>query len=443
MKKHLRASSVYIIFCISLALVFTGCSKSDSKPTVTSGPDASTYTADVVNKWMTLQIRLMRDATGLPNIAFSRYYVYSGIVAYESLKPGISKNPYKIPWNGLTGLPQIETNQKYIWPASVNAGLASINKSIFTTATAADKAAIDSLENAINGSFSPADSSAVNRSNTFGNSIATAVFNWAETDNYKNASAPYTLPVGPGSWIPTPPAFAAASTPFWGNVRTTIDGSIANSQPAAPTAYSEDANSAFYKMAKELYDSSQVLTTERKNQAIFWKDIPGVTSPGHWLSILQQVLTIRNVKLDKAASAYAITGACMADALISCWQTKYKYNLIRPVSVMQSAVFGHSTWATVIPTPAHPEYSSAHAVLSSAEADAFAFLFGNIGSFIDHTYDYVPLPSRTYASFKAIGEDAGYSRFYAGIHYMPTVVAGLAQGSVVTANIIAKISTGK
>lgn len=450
MKQHSRASFSRMIFntlfFFLMAAGFAGCSKSDSTPQPpqeNSGPDASTYPADVLNKWLTLQLRLMRDATGIPNVAFARYYVYSGIVAYEAVKPGIAKNPYDITWNGLTGLPEIEAHKTYYWPASVNAGLASINKSIFTSASTADKAAIDSLENAINSSFTISDTASITRSTAFGSSIASVVFSWSETDNYKNASAPYTLPVGPGAWVPTPPAFAAASTPYWGNLRTTIDGSIANAQPAAPTPYSEDVNSAFYKMAKDLYDSSQVLTTDHKNQAIFWRDVPGVTSPGHWLSILQQVLGITSSKLDKAASSYAITGACINDALISCWQTKYKYNLVRPITLIQSAVFGHSTWTAVLSTPAHPEYSSAHAVLSAAEADAFTYLFGSITSFTDHTYDYFPLPSRTYSSFKAIGEDAGYSRFYAGIHYMPTVLVGLTQGRTVTANIVSKINAGK
>jgi len=86
-------------------------------------------------------------------------------------------------------------------------------------------------------------------------------------------------------------------------------------------------------------------------------------------------------------------------------------------------------------TPAHPEYSSAHAVVSSAISDAFQEIFGNIGSFTDHTYDYEGFAPRTYNSFRAIGEDAGNSRLYAGLHYQPSIDAGLIQGRKVTANI--------
>ena len=93
---------------------------------------------------------------------------------------------------------------------------------------------------------------------------------------------------------------------------------------------------------------------------------------------------------------------------------------------------GHTTWASLLTTPAHPEYSSAHAVISAATADAFTALFGNIGSFTDHTYDYMGFEPRTFNSFRAIGVDAGNSRLYAGIHYQPSIDTGLIQGRKVT-----------
>jgi hypothetical protein len=169
--------------------------------------------------------------------------------------------------------------------------------------------------------------------------------------------------------------------------------------------------------------------------ALFWRDIPGVSSPGHWLSILQQVLQQTNASIAQAALAYAVTGVCLNDACISCWQTKYTYNLVRPITYIRN-VMGYTTWNSTLTTPAHPEYSSAHAVLSSATADAFTEIFGDIGSFTDHTYDYMGFAPRTFSSFKAIGEDAGNSRLYAGIHYQPSIDTGLLQGRKVTKNIL-------
>jgi hypothetical protein len=395
------------------------------------------YSGDVIEKWMTMQVRLMRNATGIPNQAFSRHYAYTGIAALESIAPGLPEyKKWSKKWNGLTGLPQPDHSKKYYWPANINSALARMNKSLFPNASVADKAAIDSLENALHQTFLNSDgASMVPASVQFGEAVANAVYNWSETDGYKNASNPYTPRVGDGLWIPTPPAFAIAATPYWGNNRPVVKGSITNTQPAAPISYSAEPNTPFYNMVKEVYDASQNLTEDQKNMAMYWRDIPGVSSPGHWLSILQQVTVQTDASLAKAALAYALTGAAISDGLISCWKTKYHYNLIRPVSYIRN-VMGHTNWNPHLPTPSHPEYSSAHAVLSVAAAEVFEKVFGNINSFTDHTYDYLGFPSRTYSSFTAIGLEAGKSRFYGGIHYLPCIAIGSEQGKKVAANIL-------
>ena len=432
-----NGATLRILFCfVLLSGSFLSCNKPDHFP-FPGNSSASHYSSDVIDKWITLQLRLMRDATGLPNVAFARYYAYSGVAAFESQAPGNPENEFlSRKWNGLTNLPQADRFKKYFWPASVNTALASINRNIFIAANVIDKAAIDSLETALNTSFTGSQNAdVITRSNAFGKSVADAVFNWSETDGYKNQSNPYTPPVGLGLWVPTPPASAPASTPYLGNNRTLVAGSIDNTQPGAPIPYSESPKSEFYQMVLQVYDVSQNLTPEQTAMAIFWRDIPGVSSPGHWLSILQQVIKQTGSRLDKAALAYAITGVCLNDACISCWQTKYHYNLVRPITYIRN-VLGHTTWAPLLTTPAHPEYSSAHAVLSAATAEAFTALFGNIGSFTDHTYDYLGFAPRTFSSFRAIGIDAGNSRLYAGIHYQPSIDAGLIQGRKVSANIL-------
>jgi len=77
---------------------------------------------------------------------------------------------------------------------------------------------------------------------------------------------PYTPPVGPGLWVPTPPAFAAASTPYLGNNRPIIAGSTYNTQPGPPIAYSEDPKSAFYQRVAQVYGASQSLTPDQTAQ---------------------------------------------------------------------------------------------------------------------------------------------------------------------------------
>jgi hypothetical protein len=426
-----------LIFCaILLSSTFMACNKGDHFP-LPGQNDAGKFSSDVIHKWITMQIRLMKDATGIPNVAFSRYYAYTGVAAYEAIAPGTSiGSAINRKLNSLTNLPQADQHKIYYWPASVNAALASMNLNIFTNASAADKASVDSLENALNLLYSSeASAEVLIRSKAFGKAVADAVFNWSETDGNAHSSDAYTAPVGPGLWVFTPPGFGNASTPYFGNLRPIIIGSIDHTQPGPPIPYSEDPNSAFYQMALTDYTASQNLTADQTAMALFWRDIPGVTSGGHWESILQQVLKQTNTRLDKAAVAYAVTGICNSDPCISCWKTKYTYNLVRPVTYIRN-VIGYTTWNSLLTTPAHPEYSSAHAVLSTATSDAFTALFGNIGSFTDHTYDYLGFAPRTFASFRAIGEDAANSRLYAGIHYQPSIDTGVMQGRKVAANIL-------
>ena len=102
-------------------------------------------------------------------------------------------------WNGLTGLPTAANANSYYYPANVNGAMAAINRSFFPNSSAADKAAIDSLEHALNQEFLQTKTHAeISTSAQFGKDVAVAVFNWAETDGYKNANAPYVVPTGPG-----------------------------------------------------------------------------------------------------------------------------------------------------------------------------------------------------------------------------------------------------
>jgi hypothetical protein len=421
-----------LIACTVFALILGSCTKNDPP----HNNEVSQYSSEVLEKWMNMQLRLMKNATGIQNQAFSRHYAYSGITAVEAVAPGLPLHTsFYRRWNGLTGLPVANRFYHYYYPANVNAAMASINRSMFPNANAADKAAIDSLETALITEFLATQSATrVQKSAEFGKAVAVAVYNWAETDGYKNANAPYTIPVGPGLWERTPPANANPAAPYWGNNRSVVTGSTQDVHPGAPTPYSTETNSPFYLMAKQVYDVRNNLTEEQKIIAKFWIDLPGVSAPGHWLSILQQVVRKTNSKLDKAAMAYALTGSAINDAVICGWKWKYHYNTLRPVTYIRN-VMEYTTWESFIGTPPHPEYPSGHSVIAGAAAHSFEKMFGNIGTITDHTYVYMGFSPRTYASFEAIAKEAAQSRLYGGIHFQPALDAGLAMGKKVSSNI--------
>lgn len=399
-----------------------------------------TYSSDVAIKWMNMQLQLMKTATGIPNVAFVRPYAYSGIALYEAVVPGMpAYQSLQGQLTELTGLPRTGPGFAYHWPSSANAAMAYMNRHMFPTTSLVNKASIDSLENALNVEYSATqDAEIISRSIAFGREVARKIFEWAETDGYLHVNDAYTVPEGPGLWVPPSIPVPVTSTPYWGNVRAMVPGSGDHTQPGAPTSYSTNPSSDFYKMAKQVYDASQTITPEQTAMALYWRDVPGVTTPGHYLSILKQVVEIENSSLDKTAFAYAITAITVFDAAISCWQTKYKYNLVRPITYIRN-VLGHTTWSSLLATPAHPEYTSAHAVLSAANADALTNVFGSDYSVTDHTYDYLGYPPRSFNSFRALGEDAANSRLYAGIHYQPSINIGLIQGRKVAQNVANKL----
>ncbi len=173
--------------------------------------------------------------------------------------------------------------------------------------------------------------------------------------------------------------------------------------------------------------------------ALFWRDVPGVSTPGHWMSITQQAIRQSKSRLDKAALAYALTGICLNDAVITVFHYKYVYLQVRPVTYIRD-VIGDATWSSFIPTPNHPEYPAAHAVISRAAAEGLTAVFGNIGPLTDHTWDYLGFPPRTFNTFREFALDAGNSRFYGGIHYQPSINTGLIEGKTVGNNIINDLS---
>ena len=180
-------------------------------------------------------------------------------------------------------------------------------------------------------------------------------------------------------------------------------------------------------MVNELYTISLSLSHEDSIIAKFWGDQPGnLNVPAHATNILTQLIVTKKMNLFEAAAAYALHGIAMNDASISVFKTKYTYNQIRPISYIRN-VFLIANWNSVIPTPPHPEYSAAHAVVSAASATVLERIFGQNYAFTDHTYDG-SYGTRSFNSFEDYAKEAGRSRLLAGIHYSPSIVIGLIQG---------------
>src|SRR5207248_4335113 len=126
---------------------------------------------------------------------------------------------------------------------------------------------------------------------------------------------------------------------------------------------------------------------------------------GYWNRIAQTVATEQGLSLVQDAHLFALLNVATADALISCWDAKYAYNLWRPVTAVRAAdtdgnpdTAADTTWTPLLVTPNFPSYTSAHSTVSGAAAGVLTGLFG-----ADHhftlTADGLPGVTRTFDSF--------------------------------------------
>ena len=70
-------------------------------------------------------------------------------------------------------------------------------------------------------------------------------------------------------------------------------------------------------------------------------------------------------------------------------------------------------------------------------------LFGEKFTYTDSTEFEFGLPARTFNSFKQAAEEAAMSRFYGGIHYMPSINNGFKEGTEIGLFVVKKIKTKK
>jgi hypothetical protein len=155
------------------------------------------------------------------------------------------------------------------------------------------------------------------------------------------------------------------------------------------------------------------------------------------MHIATQAMEDLDANLATKEAIITVVSIALNDAFISCWDQKYKSNLTRPETFINTYI--DPDWNPVLQTPAFPEHTSGHSVASAAAATVLTELVSSHYSFIDSTEVPYGLPRRSYDSFMQAAEEAAISRLYGGIHYRPAIVKGLRQGKAVGRYILENI----
>ncbi|HYG38145.1 MAG TPA: vanadium-dependent haloperoxidase [Cytophagales bacterium] len=369
----------------------------------------------------------------------TRIFVYANLAAYETLRhdyPAYGTLASKI--NAFEAVPAPDKDLEYCLPLASLKAYAHVGRALTFSAEMWDNFEKDFFKK-FKEMGVPDD--VYKRSLEYGDKVAKHVLDYSSTDGYKTTrGSRHTLGEIAGSWVPTPPNYAEACEPKWNNIRTfTLDSCTQFSAPD-PAPFDLSPNSEFYKLTKEVYDYGQNLTDEQREIAYFWDDNPMVTnikghiafaekkmSPTcHWIAITKTISKEKKQEVMKALETYTLTSIALNDAFIGCWDSKFKTDRIRPVSVINQ-IFDNK-WLPFLETPPFPEYTSGHSSISAAAGIILTHVFGDNVAFIDSTEYKYGHGVRKFESFKQAYWEVSMSRVYGGIHYRDGVEQGTYQG---------------
>lgn len=386
----------------------------------------------------------------------SRTYAYITVAGYEA---AINANPKYISFagqlHGLTPVPKPSPDKQYDFTLAAVSAVLTVGKAMVISEDNINTFQAGLLKEFKEGGM-PDD--VFNNSVDYGKQVAAHILAWAAKDNYKETRAMPKYAVredAAGSWKPTPPAYIKAIEPNWNKMRTFLMDSAQQFKPRPALPFSVDKKSRFYKEALAVHDVGVKLTPEQNEIANFWDCNPfrmnvrghvmyatkKISPGGHWINITRIVCRKESADILRSAEAYACVSVALADCFISCWDEKYRSQVIRPETYINQYI--DADWVPQLQTPPFPEYTSGHSVVSSAAAVVLTKMFGDNFSYTDSTEFEFGLPARKFTSFSKAAHEAAVSRFYGGIHYMPAINNGFEEGTRIGQFVVRKLKTKK
>lgn len=374
----------------------------------------------------------------------SRIYAYPNIGAYEILaKNNAEFQSLAGQLKGLTAIPALPKDK------TVNTDLAALITHIdLSRRLIFSEDRITTFRDSLYNIWQGTNKAEFLAAKDYGLKVAEHIVAWMDKDNYKQTRTMPKFSVNTedaSRWQPTPPAYMDGIEPHWNKIRPFVIDSASQFKPVPPPTFSMEIDSDFYKEVKEVYDISQKISaqgdqSEEIQIAQFWDCNPYVsvtrghlmfatkkiTPGGHWMGIAKIAANKNNASLMQTVHTYTKTSISLADGFISCWDEKYRSNLIRPETLINEHI--DDSWQPVLQTPPFPEYTSGHSVISGAAATALTSIYGDNFAFDDDTEVAYGLPIRSFTSFNQAAEEAAISRMYGGIHYRAAVEVGIKQG---------------
>jgi hypothetical protein len=430
-------------------MAIAGCSSNKAYIEFLHNPDLYSKTVHELNTVVM--------GNNFPPMVASRNYAYAAVAAYEVIAVGYPDQYQSLvgQLQGLVTLPLPEKKEEVDYPLATLLAYIKVGEAV-TFPEGSMQNYLDSIVNVARRKGLPRRIE--NASRELADSIAAGIIRWSRKDNYleTRGAEKYSVKDIPGRWIPTPPMYASAVEPHWQDIRPmVIDSAGIFCAPPPPAFNVTDKSSIYYQQVMQIKNAVDSLTPEQRHIAEFWDDNPfkmnvighvmfgskKFSPPGHWMGIIG--IAAQKAKFDFSSTvyAYATTSIALFDAFIQCWYVKYKYNTVRPETVINK--FIDMNWRPYLQTPAFPEYTCGHSTISSSAAEALTSVFGDNFAYTDSTELEFGIKSRSYTSFRAAAIENNWARFYGGLHYHNSCITSTDIGKQVGGLVVKRLRMKK
>ena len=181
-------------------------------------------------------------------------------------------------------------------------------------------------------------------------------------------------------------------------------------------------------------------TAEQTEIALFWVE----SSPLQWNRIARSISSSSRLDPWEQARLFGLLNMALADGYVGSFETKYHYNLWRPVTAIRAAgtdgnpgTSPDPTWTPLVVTPPIPDYDSAHSVQGGAASTVLQRFFGtdrvafetcSLTLAAGKTCTDASPVLRRYTSFSQAAAENGLSRILVGFHFRKAVEEGIEHG---------------
>ena len=252
-----------------------------------------------------------------------------------------------------------------------------------------------------------------------GKTVAESFLAWRAKDNF-DAKAEDKPGTGAGAWQRTFPGFEPGVLPQFGGVTPFLikstDEYVAKRRPELT---STQFTSELDEIKRFGGRRSIERTAEQTAMAVFWtgNEILQLNAVARAVAQAKRLSMLENARL------FALVHMAAADALIVSFRIKYQENAWRPITAIRASngtAVSDPNWESLLITPPHPEFPSAHCMTTGAVAQVLRDVMG--GDEVKVSYIYPPGLGmmRNYTSLTQLEKEVEDARVFAGIHFRST-----------------------